>query len=291
MMYPLSSEMVLRSKKLVRVSLVVVGSPCEPVAIATPAMKSSFSLPSSLPSNPKRMRTRARLRSLQAVQPVNFWKKLSPRTRTSPVQRKWPSELSSAETRFCSSWAETALLVNVVCTSANLEPRLFTASLEAADDSTDAAFCWASAAVCCACCSCCWVCWNCCAFCCSCWLVCCNCCCRVWICCCCAATASFRACNSALGRLRGAFFLAVVGLCAKSEDANNKTILSLMTALILSPFVITAVLARRPGSHNCGPLLCCTFLRPQVLHTLSLVACQLSATQSARSHCPRYVVT
>src|SRR6266567_1582920 len=42
-MYPLSNAIVLRSKMLVRVSLVVVGSPCDPVASATPPMKSWFS--------------------------------------------------------------------------------------------------------------------------------------------------------------------------------------------------------------------------------------------------------
>src|ERR1019366_4902406 len=152
----------------------------------------------------------------------------------SPVQRKRPRVSSRPEKRFCCSCSVSALLVSEVCTSAYSELSLSTASLGADDSATAFAFCWASAAACCACCSCCCVCWNRWLVCCSCWLVCCSCCDRAWICSCCAATASFKACTSALTGLLT--FLLGVAVCACSTDANSRTTLSLITAFIFSPF-------------------------------------------------------
>src|SRR6202023_867052 len=86
------------------------------------------------------------------------------------------------------------------------------------------------------CCSCCCVCWNCWLVTCSCWLVCCSCCDRAWICSCCAATASFKACTSALTGLGLLTFFLGAAVWACSTDANSRTTLSLITAFIFSPF-------------------------------------------------------
>src|SRR5260221_4253716 len=168
--------------------------------------------------------------------------------RTSPFNRKRPKVSSSPEKRFCCSCWVRALLVSVVRTSAYSELSLSTESFGADDSATAFAFCWASAAACCACCSCVCVCWNCWLVTCSCWLVCCSCCDSAWICCCCTATASFKACTSALTGLGLLTFFLGVAVCACSTDANSRTTLSLITAFISSPF------ARICGSGQPSPL-------------------------------------